>query len=133
MAAKRNKHEANAAKARLQMFEAKQELEFVKLARRNRDNRQAILWSLGAILVALVLQVVYFGVGPGKVTAAPTGSPSASNAPSQSPVANNVGDVPTKDLAESKTWNGSMTINGAKLDIQLDGKLAPRLQRAFFL
>ncbi|MEN9749114.1 MAG: hypothetical protein RL149_192 [Actinomycetota bacterium] len=129
MAAKRNKHEEHAAKARLQMFEAKQELEFVKKARRNRDNRRALIWSASAVAAAVLLQVIYFGVGPGHVTASPT--PSASASSSGTPTSANQGNVPSAVLAENKTWNGSLSINGAKLGISVFGKEAPQAASNF--
>jgi peptidyl-prolyl cis-trans isomerase B (cyclophilin B) len=109
------------------MFEAKQELEFVKKARRNRDNRRALIWSAAAIALAVVLQVIYFGVGPGHVVAKPTPSSSASNTPASA----NQGNVPAANLAEGKTWAGTIDINGAKLGISVFGKEAPQAASSF--
>ncbi len=114
MASKRNKHEEHAAKTRLQMFEAKQELEVIKQVRRSRDNRMALLVSIATLVVVVALQSVYFGFGPGHQVA--IASASASNAKL----------VPPISAGKGKIWPGTLTINNAALRISVDGKVAPQ-------
>ena len=109
------------AAARLAEYEAKQGQAEIAKARRNRDNRLALIVSAGAVVLAVILQLSYFGFGPGHVAASAT--PSAS--PSTSASAN-AADVPAASIAEDRTWNGTMNINGSKLAVSLDGKNAPQ-------
>ncbi|WP_296631773.1 peptidylprolyl isomerase [Rhodoluna sp.] len=113
--ASKKKHQniyASAA-ARLAEYEAKQGQNEVAKARRSRDNRLALIVSAGAVVLAAILQLSYFGFGPGHVASSPTPSANASAAPAPS-------------VAESRTWNGTMKINGESLSVSLDGKKAPQ-------
>ena len=134
MASKRNKHEEHAAKARLQMFEAKQELEVIKQVRRNRDNRFAVLATISTLVVVVGLQAVYFSVGPGHETAKSSASASAS------PSSADAAKAPSARIAKGKPWDATLNINDAELQITLDGAKAPQAtsnflvlaQKAFF-
>ena len=123
VASKRNRHEDHAAKARLQMFEAKQELEVIKQVRRGRDNRLALLVAAGSLVLVIALQSIYFSVGPGKSHLAAKGSPT--------PSSSSAFTLPSSRLAQSKTWNGNLTINNASLPIELDGAKAPQATSSF--
>jgi peptidyl-prolyl cis-trans isomerase B (cyclophilin B) len=61
----------------------------------------------------------YFNGGPGT----PEPSASATAAPEDSL---NVGDVPSPDVAEARTWTGTLTINDVPLAVSLDGAAAPQ-------
>ena len=113
LAIKRSKHEAQASKARLQMFEAKQELEVLKTARRNRDNRFALIISASVVAVVVALQFSYFSFGPGagKVTPSATKDTLA---------------LPAATLAQNATWSGNIWMNSKKLPITVDGAKAPQ-------
>lgn len=121
---KREKMLSQLAKESMERFEAKQAKEEQKKLRRVRDNRIAIYASVGAVLIAILAQVSYFAFGPGSIVASPSASaePSASSTPTQS----NSSDVPDPALAEGRKWEGTMAINGANLEIRLDGDLAPQ-------
>lgn len=83
-----NKSKSNlsaAAQARLKAFEAKQQLQSNKEARRKRDNRIAIIASAVVVVLALGSQLSFFSFGPGSVTASP--SPTATSTPSPSATA----------------------------------------------
>lgn len=82
---------------------------------RKADNRFALLVSGGAVALAVVLQLAYFGFGPGQVTASPSAS-----APANSAV------VPSPSIAEARTWTGTMLVGGKKLEVSLDGAAAPQ-------
>lgn len=107
------------AEASAQRFEAHKAKIAKTEAQRKADNRFAILVSAGAVVAALLLQLAYFGFGPGYVVAQPGTSPS----PSASP---NSALVPSPVLAEGREWQGEMEVGGKKLEISLDGLNAPQ-------
>lgn len=106
---------ANAAAGRLSSFEAKQSLEATKASRRKSDNRLAVMFGAGAVVLALVGQLAYFSFGPGSIT------PSA-----EAPAVENSEVVPDPALAESRIWTGSMNVGDATLELELDGVNAPQ-------
>ena len=105
------------AEASAQKFEAHKAAAEKKATQRAADNRFALLVSGGAVALALILQLAYFGFGPGHVgsTAKPEASASANSAL-----------VPSPALAEGRAWNGSIEVGGKKLDVTLDGAKAPQ-------
>jgi len=114
VASKNNQNKVSAQqRARLQAYEAKQQLVGSKAARRKRDNRTAVIAALVAVVLALGAQLGYAGFGPG--AANPSESPTASS---------NV--VPDKAIAEGRQWAGSIVINKKPLSITLDGAKAPQ-------
>lgn len=109
-----------AAKERLQSFEAKQVLEKDKANRRKRDNKLALVVAAGSIVVAVAAQLTYFTFGPGSLPES-TETPQATEEPIE-----NSADVPSPDLAEGRSWEGTMQIGDATLGINLDGAKAPQ-------
>ncbi|MSZ39558.1 MAG: peptidylprolyl isomerase [Actinobacteria bacterium] len=69
--------------------------------------------SAGAVALALILQLAYFGFGPGKTE--PTPEVSANSAL-----------VPAASLAEGREWSGTIEVGGKKLELTLDGAAAPQ-------
>ena len=114
--------EAREARDRLKRYTARNEVHARRTKRRLRDNAFAAGGALVLIAAAAVAQVFYFTSGPG----APVPEPSQSAAAST-----NVGDVPTPDLAEYRTWTGELTLNDTVLSIELDGALAPQAVSSF--
>jgi peptidyl-prolyl cis-trans isomerase B (cyclophilin B) len=110
---------ANAASERLSSFQAKQTLEAAKASRRKSDNRLAIMFGAGAIVLALVGQLAYFSFGPGSVTDTESDS-------TEAPTVENSEMVPDAALAESRLWTGSMKVGEANLELELDGVNAPQ-------
>jgi peptidyl-prolyl cis-trans isomerase B (cyclophilin B) len=106
---------ANAAAERLESFQAKQTLETEKASRRKSDNRLAVMFGAGAIVLALVGQLAYFSFGPGAVTES-----------AEAPPVENAEIVPDIALAESRIWTGSMNVGDATLGLELDGVNAPQ-------
>jgi peptidyl-prolyl cis-trans isomerase B (cyclophilin B) len=106
---------ANAAAERLESFQAKQTLETAKASRRKSDNKLAILFSAGAVALALVGQFAYFSFGPGSVTET-----------AEVPPIETSELVPDIALAESRIWTGSMNVGEATLELELDGVNAPQ-------
>jgi peptidyl-prolyl cis-trans isomerase B (cyclophilin B) len=106
----KSKNISAAAASRLSGFQAKQELEVAKSKRRKDDNRKALLISAAAVVLAIFAQFSYFSFGPGSV-----------EKPFQ-----NAEIVPKPEIAENRTWIGSVTIGEAELEFELDGVNAPQ-------
>ncbi len=109
------------ASERLVAFESKQMLEASKAKRRKADNRLAVLFGAGAVVLALVAQLAYFSFGPGSVTESTEADPAESAEPVE-----NSELVPSAALAESRIWTGSMQVGDATLALELDGVNAPQ-------
>ena len=108
-------------KDQLSAFKAKQELIAKRTEIVKKDNRLVLIASAVAIVLAVVSQAIYFNFGPGASQnneALPTETETA--APENSD------QVPSPDLAEGRTWVGSMNLNDAQLGFELDGALAPQ-------
>jgi peptidyl-prolyl cis-trans isomerase B (cyclophilin B) len=106
---------ANAAADRLSSFQAKQSLGTAKAARRKSDNRLAVMFGAGAVVLALVGQLAYFSFGPGSVTES-----------AEVPPVENSEQVPDVSIAEARVWTGSMNVGDATLELELDGVNAPQ-------
>ena len=122
---KNQEREAREARDRLTRYNARQAVHTHQVKRRKRDN----LWAAGAVVViaalATVGQIYYFTAGPG--TPVPTPSATAPAAADGT----NVGDVPSPDVSEYRTWTGELSLNNVPLSISLDGALAPQAVAAF--
>ena len=103
------------AAASAQKFEQHKQAAELKANQRKADNRFALMVSGGAVVLALLAQLAYFGFGPGHV--ASTDNPSASA---------NSALVPDPAIAENRQWTGTMQVGGKKLEISLDGAAAPQ-------
>lgn len=100
--------------------------------RLKRDNVVALIsLAVVAILVAAA-QVFFFTAGPGSVVAStetpePSASEPAIDPITGLPIQTNGPDVPSPDIAEGRTWTGTMTFNETlQLGIELDGAAAPQ-------
>ncbi len=105
------------AEASAQKFEAHKAAAAKKELQRKEDNRFAIMVSGGAVVAAVVLQLAYFGFGPGQLVSSPVASPSVSA---------NSALVPSVALAEGRQWTGTIEVGGKTLEISLDGAKAPQ-------
>lgn len=112
---KSSKKRSTTANDRLHSFQAKQQLEGEKADRRRNDNRKALAVSAGAIVLAVVAQLIYFSFGPGSITEA-----------TPEPEKTNSAEVPSPELSENRTWEGTMEIGDASLGLTLDGERAPQ-------
>ena len=101
------------AAASAQKFEQHKAEVAKKASVRKNDNRFALMVSAGAVALALILQLAYFGFGPGKTE--PTPEVSANSAL-----------VPAASLAEGREWSGTLEVGGKKLELTLDGAAAPQ-------
>jgi peptidyl-prolyl cis-trans isomerase B (cyclophilin B) len=73
-----------------------------------------------------VLVIVALAIGTQLLFFAKPAATSASASPSPSPSASAAAGVPSKSIAEGRTWTGDLTINGIKLGVSLDGAAAPQ-------
>lgn len=106
------------ARKRARSFSIRQQVHLERGRRRRRDDLTALVVFVVVIALATTAQVFFFAAGPGKPVAAAT--------PTASPTPTPTATVPNKSLSENKTWKATMTIGGAKLGLQLDGKNAPQ-------
>ncbi len=125
---KNAEREAREARDRLRRYNARQAVHSHQVRRRRRDNIMAIVGVVVVAALATLTQVYYFSAGPGHTV-------SASASPSPSPTAEagtkNVGAVPSKSIAQNRTWTGTLELNDVKLGISLDGKAAPQATSVF--
>jgi peptidyl-prolyl cis-trans isomerase B (cyclophilin B) len=125
-AKKQNDREARQARERLRAYQARQAVHEHAKKRRVRDNVIAGSVVVVVLALAVVLQLTYFGAGPGKPVASHTSSSTPTPTPTPAATGSNQGDVPSKSLADGRTWNGTLTINGIPLGVSLDGAKAPQ-------
>lgn len=116
---------SKAAAERIKNYEVKTIAENDTRSTRKKDNRNSVLISIVAVVVAVAAQFVYFAAGPGSVTAAPSETPSTQPTPSKSATA------PEAALSEGREWTGSMTLNETKMGFVVDGKNAPQAAANF--
>lgn len=108
---------------KLAKFQAKQELVAKRKAQLRKDNQLVLIASALALVLAVGSQLIYFGFGPGKQTAAQSSDPVASESETATP---NSDLVPSPELSENRIWQGSMTVAGSPIQFELDGGLAPQ-------
>ena len=122
--ASKKKHQNihTSANAVLASYEAKQAQAKALADQKKIDNKRALLIGAGALVLAVLLQLAYFGFGPGHVDPKAVATSSAS----PSAAASNSKLVPSPALAEGRTWSGTMNVAGTDLGIELDGKAAPQ-------
>jgi peptidyl-prolyl cis-trans isomerase B (cyclophilin B) len=118
-----NDRQAREERARLRTYQARQEVHVRKHRRRTRDNVIAVIALVVVLTLATAAQLFYFSGGPGTPEAEPTATPTPTATP---PAGENQGDVPSADLAEDRTWTGTLTLNDIPLGVELDGAAAPQ-------
>ena len=116
---------SKAAAERIKNYEVKTIAENDTRSTRRKDNRNSVLISVIAVVVAVAAQFTYFSAGPGSVTATPSQTPSTQPSPSKT------ADAPDAAVAEGREWTGSMTSNETKMNFVIDGKNAPKAAANF--
>jgi peptidyl-prolyl cis-trans isomerase B (cyclophilin B) len=116
-----NDRQAREERARLRTYQARQEVHVRKQRRRTRDNIVAVLALVVVLVLATAAQLFYFNGGPGTPAAEPSATPTPTPPPGE-----NQGDVPSADIAENRTWTGTLTLNDIPLGVELDGEAAPQ-------
>ena len=112
---KQNDRDARQARERLRAYQARQTVHEEEVKRRRRDNWIGGIAVIVIVALAIGTQLLFFAK-PAATSASASPSPSASTA----------AGVPSKSIAEGRTWTGDMTINGIKLGVSLDGAAAPQ-------
>jgi peptidyl-prolyl cis-trans isomerase B (cyclophilin B) len=123
---KNQEREAREARERLRLYNARQSVHEHQVRRRVRDNWIAVAALVVVAALATTTQIFYFSAGPGVPAPVPTATDTATPAAGA-----NVGNVPSPDVSEYRTWTGQLTLNDTVLDIQLDGAAAPQAVAAF--
>lgn len=123
--------EARAARERLKRYTARQQVHEHQQKRRRRDNLLAVLSVVVVVGLAIGAQVLFFTAGPGAPEPVPSAEADATDSPEDTATGENVGDVPDPELAEARTWTGTMTLNDVELGIELDGAAAPQAVAVF--
>ena len=118
-----NDRQAREERARLRTYQARQEVHVRRHRRRMRDNVIAVTALVVVLTLATAAQLFYFSSGPGVPEAEATATPTPTATP---PAGENQGDVPSADIAEERTWTGTLTLNDIPLGIELDGAAAPQ-------
>lgn len=115
---------------KLSNYLAKQQLKEKRAARSKQDNRVFVLAAGGALALALLSQLAYFGFGPGSLVAEPetetTSATDAETTAEPTPTRTNDPLTPSPELSENRTWQGQMQLNGQPLSFELDGAAAPQ-------
>ena len=115
-------------RARLRAYQARRAVHEHQQKRRVRDNIFAGASLLVVLVVAVTAQLFFFNGGPGTPppsTDAATASPAPSTSSTPDPTEKS-GDAPSPELAENRTWTGTLTLNDVPLGIELDGAAAPQ-------
>ena len=118
-----NDRQTREERARLRTYQARQTVHEQKQRRRVRDNVIAVVALVAVAALAIWAQLFYFSGGPGAPEAVPSPEPTPS---ASEPAGENVGDVPSPDLAEDRVWTGTLGLNEVQLGIELDGTAAPQ-------
>ncbi|MEA5455371.1 peptidylprolyl isomerase [Sinomonas sp. JGH33] len=126
-----SKRNAQEARRRVQLMEAKQSLRRGQESRRRRDNLIASAAVVLAVAVAGVLQGTVFASNPtaAEYEAVKAGLQTPSTSPSASP--SNGPGVPAASTAAGKTFSGSLVLNGASVGVSIDGTKAPQAAAVF--
>lgn len=116
---------------KLSNYLAKQQLKDKRAAKAKADNRIFLLGAAGALALALLSQLAYFGFGPGATLAesevtesTETLEPETTEEPTETRTNDPL--VPSPELSESRTWQGGMELNGQPISFELDGAAAPQ-------
>lgn len=122
----------------LRDYNARKALHARQIARRRRDNWVIALAAVVILTLVGVAQFAYFAWGPGvpapEPTAAETDSPdsaeptgdASTESSDEEPAPGASIGVPSPELAEGRTWTGTLTLNDIPLEIELDGQAAPQ-------
>lgn len=120
-----NPKQEREARARLRAYQARQSVHERRIRRRVRDNWTAAIALVVVLVLVVGAQLLFFTSGPG--TPGPTATETATSTPTATPDAGqNIGDVPPAELAEGRSWTGTLTLNDVELGVELDGAAAPQ-------
>jgi peptidyl-prolyl cis-trans isomerase B (cyclophilin B) len=115
--------------SKLDNYLAKQQLKNKRAEGAKRDNRLFPAIAGGALALAILSQLAYFGFGPGSSLEEPVAEPEvtqseAAEEPTQD--VENAENVPDPAISENRVWQGAMNLNAEPLKFELYGDLAPQ-------
>jgi peptidyl-prolyl cis-trans isomerase B (cyclophilin B) len=116
--------------SKLDNYLAKQQLKQQRGELAKKDNRLFPAIAAGALALALLSQLAYFGFGPGSTIAEPPADPELTQTEeaTEPEVEENRNDenVPDPALSENRVWQGALNLNDSPLQFELFGDLAPQ-------
>jgi len=115
--------------SKLDNYLAKQQLKEKRLVTAKRDNRLFPAIAGGALALAILSQLAYFGFGPGAVSEEVAAEPEVTQSEvAEEPAEEIVNDeaVPDPAISENRVWQGGMNLNADPIEFELYGDLAPQ-------
>jgi peptidyl-prolyl cis-trans isomerase B (cyclophilin B) len=114
--------------SKLENYLAKQQLKEKRAERSKRDNMRFTAIAAGALALAIVSQVVYFGFGPGSQESQIVADSEVTEPSETAPESSQTNDesVPDPSISEDRVWQGEMNLNDSALGFELYGDLAPQ-------
>ena len=117
--------------SKLDNYLAKQKLKEKRAEASKRDNRLLPAIAGGALALAILSQLAYFGFGPGAQgdsVAEPetVETTEATETSEPEPTQTNDANVPDPAISEDRVWQGAMNLNTEPLEFELYGDLAPQ-------
>lgn len=107
---------------KLSSYQAKQELVQSRSEIAKKDNKNVLIASVAAVVLAAGGQFVYFNFGPGFVPTVDDLLSEEGIDPENPPLYS----LPSPDLAEGRTWETTLSIGGSDVTLELDGAKAPQ-------
>ncbi|MFC5931489.1 peptidylprolyl isomerase [Cryobacterium melibiosiphilum] len=113
--------EAREERGRVRGYQARRAVHDTQVKRRKRDNLVAGAGLVVVLVLLVSAQVFYFSGGPGT----PATTDTASDTPTDA-ATDEARTLPSPDVAENRTWTGTLTLNDIPLGLELDGARAPQ-------
>jgi len=115
--------------SKLDNYLAKQQLKEKRAATAKKDNLLFPAIAGGALALAILSQLVYFGFGPGSVTEEPIAEPEVTQSEEAEPAPEEIvndENVPDPAISENRVWQGAMSLNADPIEFELFGDVAPQ-------
>lgn len=106
----------------IERYRAKQEIARQRAERAPRDNRLFALVAMGAVLVTVLGQVLYFGITPNNEASLEESVDELVDEIEEEPA----NEVPDPSVAENREWQGTLELDNEPLEITMFGDLAPQ-------
>lgn len=106
----------------IERYRAKQEIARQRAERAPRDNRLFALVAMGAVLVTVLGQVLYFGITPNNEASLEESVDELVDEIEEEPA----NEVPDPSVAENREWQGTLGLDNEPLEITMFGDLAPQ-------
>lgn len=120
--ARRQMAKTNRDREIIERYRAKQEIARQRAERAPRDNRLFALVAMGAVLVTVLGQVLYFGITPNNEASLEESVDELVDEIEEEPA----NEVPDPSVAENREWQGTLELDNEPLEITMFGDLAPQ-------